>query len=64
MNWLPMPDLAGTNVELIGHADSDWAGDLQTRRWQSSGKIEIDGAPMHSFSRRGPIVATSSDVAE
>ncbi|CAK0870594.1 unnamed protein product [Prorocentrum cordatum] len=63
VNWLPRPT-EGTNVELVGFGDSDWAGDLQTRRSQSSGKIEIDGVPMHSFSRRQSIVATSSGVAE
>eukprot|EP00959_Pyramimonas_sp_CCMP1952_P241966 5057791-Pyramimonas_sp.AAC.1 len=63
VNWPPRPT-EGTNVELVGYGDSDWAGDLQTRRSQSSGKIEIDNAPMHSLSRRQGIVATSSGVAE
>ncbi|CAK0881954.1 unnamed protein product, partial [Prorocentrum cordatum] len=63
VTWLPKPT-EGTNVELVGYGDSDWAGDLQTRRSQSSGKIEIDNVLMHSFSRRQGIVATSSGVAE
>ncbi|CAK0835553.1 unnamed protein product [Prorocentrum cordatum] len=63
VNWLPWPT-EGANVELVGCGDSDWAGDLQTRRSQTSGKIEIDNVPMHSFSRRQGIVATSSGVAE
>ncbi|CAK0869723.1 unnamed protein product [Prorocentrum cordatum] len=63
VNWLPRPT-EGTNVELVGYGDSDWAGDLQTRRSQSSGKIEIDNVPIHSFRRRQAIAATSSGVAE
>ncbi|CAK0797434.1 unnamed protein product, partial [Prorocentrum cordatum] len=62
VNWPPRPT-EGTNVELVGYGDSDWAGDLQTRRSQSSGEIEIDNVPMHSFSRRQGVVATSSGVA-
>ena len=45
-------------------ADSDWAGDVSTRRSQSSGHIEIDGCPVSGFSRRQAVVATSSGVAE
>eukprot|EP00959_Pyramimonas_sp_CCMP1952_P286810 5997652-Pyramimonas_sp.AAC.1 len=63
VNWFPRPT-EGTNVELVGYGDSDWAGDLQTRRSQSSGKVEIDNVPMHSFRGRQGIVATSSGVAE
>ncbi|CAK0853140.1 unnamed protein product, partial [Prorocentrum cordatum] len=53
VNWLPKPTEV-TDVELAGYGDSDWAGDLGdllTRRSQSSGKVEVDGVPMHSFSR-------------
>ena len=36
---------------IAGWADSDWAGDVSTRRSQSSGHIEIDGCPVSRFSR-------------
>ena len=49
---------------IAGWADSDWAGDVSTRRSQSSGHIEIDGSPVSGFSRRQAVVATSSGVAE
>ena len=49
---------------IAGWADSDWAGDVSTRRSQSSGHIEIDGCPVSGFSRRQAVVATSSGVAE
>eukprot|EP00975_Prorocentrum_lima_P018646 3926180-Prorocentrum_lima.AAC.1 len=51
-NWLPQPTTIGNAVTLIGYSDSDWAGDLHTRRSQPS------------FSRRQAMVATSSGVAE
>eukprot|EP00959_Pyramimonas_sp_CCMP1952_P435982 9129611-Pyramimonas_sp.AAC.1 len=63
VNWLPRPT-EGANVDLVGYGDSDWAGDPQRRRSQSRGEIEIDNFPMHSFSRRHGIAATSSGVAE
>eukprot|EP00959_Pyramimonas_sp_CCMP1952_P141712 2965961-Pyramimonas_sp.AAC.1 len=63
VKWLPRPT-GGTNVELVGYGDSDWAGDFLIRRSQSRGKIEIDSVPMHSFSRRQATVATSSGAAE
>ncbi|CAK0847992.1 unnamed protein product, partial [Prorocentrum cordatum] len=61
--YMPRPT-EGSNAELVGYGDSDRAGDLQTGRSQSSGNIEIDNAPMHSFSRRQGIAATSSGAAE
>ena len=64
VNWLPKPDLVGANVELIGDANGDWAGDLQTRRSQSSGEIEIDALPMRWSSRCRPVAATCSGAAE
>ena len=49
---------------IAGWADSDWAGDVSTRRSQSSGHIEIDGCPVSGFSPRQSVEATSSGVAE
>ena len=49
---------------IAGWADSDWAGDVSTRRSESSGHIEIDGCPVSGFSRRQAVIATSSGVAE
>ena len=48
-------------VELVGYLDSDWAGDLSSRKSQSCGHVEADGCPLKSFSRRQSCVATSSN---
>ena len=53
-----------TNVaRLDGFSDSDWAGSTD-RKSLSSGVLFVDGAPLHSFSRRQSVIATSSGMAE
>ena len=48
---------------LDGFSDSDWAGSTDGKS-QSSGVLFVDGAPLHSFSRRQSVIATSSGMAE
>ena len=63
LKWVEIRGRSGRAV-IAGWADSDWAGDVSTRRSQSSGHIEIDGCPVSGFSRRQAVEATSSGVAE
>jgi hypothetical protein len=51
-------------VILNGYSDSDWAGDIATRKSQSSGHIQADSCPLLGFSRRQSVIATSSGMAE
>ena len=44
--------------------DSNWAGDTVSRQSQSSIKLEVDGCPMYSCSRRQLALAHSSGEAE
>ena len=45
-------------------SDSDWAGDVKDRKSQSSLKIEVDGCPRFSASRKQKARAHSSGEAE
>ena len=48
-------------ARLDGFSDSDWATD---RKSQSKDVLFVDGAPLHSSSRRQSLIATSSGMAE
>ena len=50
--------------ELIGYSDSDWAGDLDTRRSTSGYMFQIGGATISWCSKRQLTVARSSTEAE
>ena len=57
-----------TNVDkrvtrLDGFSDSDWAGSTDQKS-HSSSALFVDGAPLHSFSRRQSLIATSFGMAE
>jgi hypothetical protein len=51
-------------TQIDTYADSDWAGDLATRRSVSGGLLYLRGALVTSWSRRQATVALSSAEAE
>lgn len=52
------------SFELVGWADADWAGDLETRRSCSGFIIYLAGCPVSWKSKRQTTVASSTTVAE
>ena len=50
--------------ELIGFADANWAGDLDTRRSTTGYVFFLNGGTISWNSKRQPTVATSSTEAE
>uniref|UniRef100_A0AAV1UTQ2 Polyprotein n=1 Tax=Peronospora matthiolae TaxID=2874970 RepID=A0AAV1UTQ2_9STRA len=50
--------------ELIGYADANWAGDLDTRRSTTRYVFFLNGSAISWNSKRQPTVATSSTEAE
>jgi hypothetical protein len=55
---------SGDDVELVGYSDSDWAGDLDTRRSTSGYVFQIGNATINWCSKRQQTVARSSTEAE
>ena len=55
---------SGEGCDLIGYSDSDWAGDLDTRRSTSGYVFKIGGATINWCSKRQLTVARSSTEAE
>ena len=51
-------------MHISAYSDSDWAGDLITRKSRSGGALTLGGSLVKSWSRRQTIVATSSAEAE
>ena len=54
----------GSTSQIIGYCDSDWAGDLDTRRSTSGYTFILANAAISWKSRRQPTVALSSTEAE
>jgi hypothetical protein len=52
------------NPTLFGYSDSDWAGDVITRRSTSGNVIMIGGCTVSWMAKQQPIVAQSSTEAE
>eukprot|EP00971_Amphidinium_carterae_P332062 6466001-Amphidinium_carterae.1 len=61
--FLPRPPGSKT-VIIEGFSDSDWAGDKEDRRSQTSGHVRIDQCPMCGWSSRQATVSLSSGEAE
>jgi hypothetical protein len=55
---------SGDDVDLVGYSDSDWAGDIDTRRSTSGYVFQIGGATINWCSKRQLTVARSSTEAE
>ena len=51
-------------VEILGYSDSDWAGDIDTRRSTTGYVFVLGGAAISWKSRRQATVARSSTEAE
>jgi hypothetical protein len=52
------------NAELVGYTDSDWGGDLETRRSTSGHAFLLSGAAISWSSKKQQTVALSSTEAE
>ena len=53
-----------SGAELVGYSDSDWAGDIDTRRSTSGYVFKIGDSIVNWCSKRQPTVAKSSTEAE
>ena len=51
-------------LQVEGFADSDWGGEVKTRRSTSGGAISLWGCALHTWSRTQACVALSSAEAE
>ena len=60
----PGPDYEQNVAFLRIWSDSDWGGDHRDRKSQSSVKVEVDGCPLFSASRKQKARAHSSGEAE
>jgi hypothetical protein len=52
------------SINLVGYADADWAGDLDSRRSTTGYVFQIGGFPVCWKSKRQPTVALSTSEAE
>ena len=52
------------DTELFGYSDSDWGGDVETRRSTTGYVFLVNGGPISWASRLQPTVALSSTEAE
>ncbi|GAA5965868.1 hypothetical protein JCM10213_007764, partial [Rhodosporidiobolus nylandii] len=58
------PDGQPFAEEMVVYVDSDFAGDVDTRRSTTGAVLQIDGNTVATFSRRQPVIATSTFRAE
>ena len=59
--------IAGKSVDehsLVGWSDTDFAGDVESRRSTSCAVLRLDGAVIHTHSRKQTLIATSTAEAE
>ena len=59
--------IAGKSVDehsLVGWSDTDFAGDVESRRSTSCAVLRLDGAIIHTHSRKQTLIATSTAEAE
>ena len=52
------------NTQIVGYADADWAGDVNTRKSTSGYVFQIGGSTISWMSKRQSIVALSTTEAE
>ena len=62
-NWTMLFD-GSKELTLVGFADSDWAGDIDTRRSTTGYVFQLCGGPVSSKSKRQKMVVISSTEAE
>ena len=64
MNSEVIVNMSANEHSLGGWSDTDFAGDVESRRSTSCAVLRLDGAVIHTHSRKQTLIATSTAEAE
>ena len=64
MDYALFYEAAGTELQLFGYTDADWAGSMSDRRSTSGFMFSLGNAAITWSSKKQPTVALSSTEAE